>query len=375
VEYVGVPVASTKDKYDVAVAANEVPDIGGMQSAWVSDLAARGALLPLDAYFDKWTEKNKISQSEIESKRVAVADGKLYVIPTTANMDIFWYRVDWFKEAGLTAPQTWDEFFNAIQKLTDPTKNRYGYTIRGGPGSAAALQKMMLAYSGINVFFDANGKSTINDPKHVEFVKKYLGLYKKYTPESDLTNGYKEMVAAFDTGVAAMMEHNLGSYGEHMQTLGTADKFAAFAFPKSPFNGKKIVESANSNGFSIFKGSKHPDEAWAFLSFLANSENQSYFNENIGQIPTHTDSLQSEWVKKTQHIQVVGQVMTDKDMVINNRPLQLPDYNNIHAKVVEPGIQSVMLNKKTAENFLNEWAQALEKAQKEYNDYVKTIKK
>ncbi|WP_139488418.1 ABC transporter substrate-binding protein [Brevibacillus dissolubilis] len=368
VEYVGMPNKSAKQKYDAAIAAEDLPDVGGVQTTWLADFTIRGALLPMDPYFDQWSEKDKLNKQAIQSNRDVVQDKKLYQIPNTTNLDNLWYRADWYKEAGVTPPVTWDDFFAGIEKMTDKSKNRYGFSIRGGKGGSFQLQRLMYAYSGITDYFDASGKSTINDPKHVEFMKKYLGLYKTYTPESDITNGYKEMVAGFDTGAVAMIQHNIGSYGEHSKSL-KPEQYAALAFPKS-LNGNYVVEGFNTNGYSIFKTTKHPDEAWKFISFLASAPSQSYWNKQIGQLPTHEDAINEDWFKNAQHIQEAVKVLNDPNTLYYYPSVYTPDYRSILDQVVDPGLQAVMSGKNTVEEFLNEWAAAMEKSKKQYEQHI-----
>ncbi|NOU97382.1 extracellular solute-binding protein [Paenibacillus sp. LMG 31456] len=368
VEYVGIPNASNKQKYDVAISSDETPDIGGVNAVWISDFAAKGALLPLDSFLDKWNDKNKIDKKLIEYNKSLAPDKKLYQIPTTMYMDVFWYRTDWIKEAGLNPPTTWDSFFADAEKLKDSSKNRYGYSIRGGDGSINQLTTAMFAYSGIGNYFKSDGKSTINDPKNIEFLKKYASLYKNFTPTSDITNAYKEMVGTFDTGTSAMIQHNFGSYNNHLQAIGEG-KFAATILPKSD-NGKRVI-APTANGYGIFKNTKHPDEAWLLLSFLLSNESQTYWNEKIGQMPTNTDSLQSDYVKKVQHIQEGAQVLADKDTIVLDVPLNLPDYSNILKQILEPNFQKVLAGTMTPENFLNSWASAIEKAKADYDKSMK----
>lgn len=369
VEYVGIPNKSSKQKYDASIAANDTPDVGGVQTSWIADFSAREALVPLDDYFNQWEDKEKINRGAIDFNRSVSLDGKLYQIPTTQNLDILWYRPDWYQEAGLKAPENWDEFFTAVEKMTDKGQNRFGFTIRGGKGGSFQLQRMMYANSGIGEYFDANGKSTVNDPKHVEFVKQYLGIYKQYTPESDITNAYKEMIAGFDTGAVALVQHNIGSFAEHEKALQPG-QFAALPLPKTA-DGKYTVEGGNTNGYAIFKTTKHPDAAWKFVSFLANAKSQSYWNQNIGQIPTHSDVLNEQWVKDAQHIQAAFTVLEDPNTVFYNPPFYLPDYRSILDNVVDPGIQAVMSGKKSVEDFLNEWAAAMEKSKQQFDAVMK----
>ncbi|MEK3912361.1 sugar ABC transporter substrate-binding protein [Paenibacillus sp. FSL H7-0331] len=368
VEYVGIPSTSAKQKYDVAIASNDTPDIAGVNNIWISDFAAKGVLLALDPYFDKWSDKDKITKSLIDYNRTLVPDKKLYQIPGTMYMDVFWYRSDWIKEAGLNPPTTWDDYFKDVEKLTDASKNRFGYTIRGGVGSINQLTTAMYAYSGVERYFNDKGKATVNDPKNLEFLKKYVGMYKKYTPTSDITNAYKEMVATFDTGTAAIVQHNFGSYNNHVQSIGEG-KFAATILPKSS-TGKTIV-APSANGYGIFKNSKHPEETWEFFKFILSSESQAYWNEKIGQMPINADALQSDYVKKSQHIQDGAKVMADKDTVVLDVPIYLPDYSSILAQTLEPNFQKVMSGSMTAEAFLDGWASAMEKAKAEYDKSIK----
>lgn len=369
VEYVGIPWSDAKQKYDLAIAANEVPDCAGVSPSWLSNFYAKQAVIPLDAYMEKWSEKDKFAKAQTDLVRSMVPDKKLYLIPNTSNVEpLIWYRADWFKEANLSEPKTWDEFFADIEKLTDKSKNRYGYSIRGGAGGEVQLQMFLYAYSGISESFDSNGKSTIDDSKHLEALKRLVGIYMKSTPESDIGNGYKEMVAAFDTGVAAMIQHNLGSYGEHNKTF-SAGQFASFITPKGASGVRVVI--LGQNGYSIFNSSTKKDAAWTFISYLSNAENQGYWNKNIGQIPTNMDALKQDWIKDARHINTALAVVSEPDTKAISFPAYLPDYTTIMQKQVRIDFQAVLAGKKTPEAMLKEWADAFTKAKADYDKLPK----
>ena len=294
VEYVGLPKDSAKAIFDAAIASGETPDVASVYASWLPEFSIRDALVPLDSYFSKWSEKDKINRGAIEFNKRIVSNQKLYGIPYTQNLDILWIRSDWFKEANLNTPETWDEFFRSVELLTDKSNNRYGYTIRGGAGGSFQLQRMMYAYSGIETYFK-DGKSTINDPKHVEFLKKYFAMYQTYTPISDITKDYKAMIAGFDSGSIAMVQHNIGSFAEHSEALDS-DQFQAIPLPKS-VKGHYVAEDGNTIGISVFKGTKHPEESWRFIQFINSKSAQSYWNQSVGQIPTNLDVLNEDWIK------------------------------------------------------------------------------
>ena len=368
VDYFGLPKDDAKSKIDASIAADDVPDLGSLQTSWLPEYSIRGALLPLDDMYADSDLNGVINEGAIEFNKRIVNDGNLYGVPYTQNLDIMWIREDLFKEAGIDAPETWDDFFAAVDTMT--TDDMYGYTIRGGAGGALQLQRLMYAYSGITEYITEEGKATVNDPLHVEFLERYFTLYQKNTPQSDITNGYKEMVATFDSGKAAIVHHNIGSYGEHSEAL-EEDQFEAIPLPKSVNDNNYVAEGGNTIGISIFAGTEHPEEAFRLLEFMNNAESQSLWNQEVGQIPTNGEVMEEDWLKSSQHLNVAFSVYDDANTALYEPPFHLPDYRSILDNQVDSGIQSVMAGEKSVEDFLNEWAAAMEASAAKYNEAFK----
>lgn len=367
VEYVGLPKDSAKSKMDTSIAAEDTPDVASVQTSWLPEFSIREALLPLDDYLADSELNELINQGALDFNKEIVQDGKLYGIPYTQNLDIIWIRSDWFEEEGVKAPETWDEFFQAAHDMT--SDDRYGYTIRGGAGGSFQLQRLMFAHSGFEEYFDENGKAVINDPQNVEFLEKYFELYKTATPESDITNDYKEMIAGFDTGVVAMVHHNIGSFGEHDKAL-EPDQFEAIPIPKTA-DGKYVAEGGNTINMSIFKTTKNPDAAWKFVEFINSAESQSYWNEQVGQIPTNADVLEMDWIKEAPHIKTAFEVYDDPETILYKPPFYLPDYRSILDNVVDPGTQAVLSGEMTVQQFLDSWAEEMESSEEKYREAFK----
>lgn len=366
VEYVGIPNKSAKSKLDAAIAADDMPDVGSVQTSWLPEFSVREALLPLDSYFVESELSGLINEGATDFNKQIVQDEQLYGIPYTQNLDVIWVRKDWFEEAGVKIPVTWEEFFTAIEEMT--TEERYGYTIRGGAGGSFQLQRLMFAYSGFDSYFDEDGNVVINHPKHVEFVERYLELYNEYTPKSDITNGYKEMIAGFDTGVVAMVHHNIGSFGEHRKAL-EPEQFQAIPLPQTE-DGRYIAEGGNTINMAIFNTTEHPDEAWKFVEFINRAESQSYWNEEVGQIPTNSDVLDEEWIQNAEHIKTAFEVYDNPETILYQPPFYLSDYRSILDNTVDPGTQAVMSGEKTVQEFLDEWAKAIKDSEDKYREYM-----
>ncbi|MGN8832171.1 ABC transporter substrate-binding protein [Selenomonas montiformis] len=363
VQYVGLPKKVARLKINTAIATNELPDVCGVQSAWIAEFYNKGVLLNMDPYFEQWDSKDDLLPSVIADNRRLAPDGGLYQLPNTMGLEILWYRSDWFQQQGIDPPSDWESFFADVHKLTDKEHGIYGYTLRGGDGAGLQLMRTMFAYSGYTQFFSADGRCLINDPVHVAFAERYLSLYRQFTPTSDITNGYQEMVAAFDTGTAAMMQHNLGSYGSHKRAL-QPEQFAPLLLPRSR-KGTIVQEANNVDGYSIFRTTKHPEAAWRFVRFLCSAEVQSWWNERIGQIPVSRQALDDDWVSRTPHMRLARQALESDAMRFYVPPMYLPEYRQI-VDGSDRYLEQVLMGKLTVQEFLDQWAARFEKAERDY---------
>ncbi|AJP01437.1 sugar-binding protein [Streptomyces cyaneogriseus subsp. noncyanogenus] len=366
VEYVGIASTEYQSKVDTAIQGGGLPDVGGVGAAMLAGFAAQDALEPLDYRVTGSSLNGKLNEDMLESMKAAGGgDGKLYSVPTSANNGVLYYRTDLFEKAGLDAPTTWDAFFEAAQKLTDKGRNQFGYTIRGGAGSIAQALDAMYGQSGITSFWDSSGeKTTVNDPRNVEALEKYAALYKKVTPAADLNNDFTKMVAQWDSGTIGMLNHNLGSYQDHVAAFGT-DRFRGIPQPTGP-GGKRVQVSNPVDGLGLFKSSKNKEAAWKFIEFAVSHEENSKFNESAGQVPANTEAARDAWISRAEPTKLAAEALSDGSTTIVQLPYYLPDWNSISKAENEPNFQKVLLGKMSAKKFLDQMAEQLNEAQAEW---------
>ncbi|MEV7788916.1 sugar ABC transporter substrate-binding protein [Streptomyces sp. NPDC088106] len=370
VQYVGIASTEYQSKVDTAIQADGLPDVGGISASMLAGFAAQGALDPLDDRLGESPLSGKLNKDMVESLRAAGGgDDKLYSIPTSANNGVLYYRTDLFEKAGLEEPTTWDRFYAAATKLTDKGDNRFGYTIRGGSGSIAQALDAMYGQSGITSFWDSTGKkTTVNDPKNVQALEKYAGLFKRVTPAADLNNDFTKMVAQWDSGEIGMLNHNLGSYQDHVKALG-ADRFRGIPQPTGP-GGKRVQVSNPVDGVGMFKSSENKEAAWKFIEFATSAQSNSKFNESAGQVPAHLDAAKDEWIGKAEPTKLAADALSDGSTSIVQLPYYLPDWNTISKAESEPSFQKVLLGDMSAKSFLDGLAEKLNEAQAEWDEQM-----
>lgn len=370
VEFLGIPgdASAFNQKLDMAIAGNDAPDV--ISSFLETTYISRGLLEPIDEYFNSWDGKSQIDDKYLAAARAMdyASDSKnLYVAPAGANVQCLYVRPDLLKEKGLNPPETWEDFFTAAEKSTDKNNGIYGYVIRGGSGNAAALEMEMFSYSGITDYF-VDGVCTINDPKNVEFVEKFYGGFGTYTSEEDITKGWPEMAAQFQSGKAAMIIHNLGSAKDNYAAFnGDTNQVLAVPYPIS-VTGKRVLPSSRPTGNMMMASSEHKKEAWTLMQWLLEPEQDSAYHELMSNLPINTTSLQSSWIQDVSYMKMAADIAVDPNTQLCAIPYYLPSYSKIMSGYVEPGIQNVLLGTVSAQEFLDGWAQAV---QEDYDSIMK----
>jgi multiple sugar transport system substrate-binding protein len=368
VTYNGLPIDDVDEKLQAAIASGSVPDVTNGDMSYISGLVAQNGLIPLDSYLSSWSQYSDVDPVALASVRSLASNKQLYGLPYSNNLDVLYYRKDWFADAGLQPPTTWGNFFAAADALTDPKQSRFGFGMRGGSGSVQVLQSWIFAESGITSFFDASGKSTFDNPASVAVIKRAASMYGKQTSTGDLSQDYQQMVAEFDAGHAAMIFHSLGSYNQHMQALG-ADKFGALPMPALASGGHVLV-GGRYELLQVFKGSAHPAEAFKFASYIASPASVSYWNQEIGQIPPNKAVYGAAWVKKNFAIEALVKTTDETNTVTITPPFYLPDYDALQTEM-EPTFQKVLTGNQSAESFATTMAANYTTARQQYEQAAK----
>jgi len=377
IKYTGLVQAESMNKYLQAIEGGTTPDTGGCKGDQQSQLVDSGHLVELDQYCANWDEFKDLTPSVMK----VLADrgqGKLYLLPRSANVSIFWYNKTLFDKAGLGDPYvwTWTDWFNNVAAVNDPANEQYSLAFRGGKGGADSLYNYIYDYMGFSDQIGADGKSNINTKEAVEFVEKYVGLFGKYTSVDDLRQTYTDMTTEFDTGAAAIMFHNLGSFPDHVKNFPALNmEFGAAPLPKSDFTGKTV---GWSGALASVMFDTCPEEereaAFKWIAYLASEEGNGYFNQMIGQLPTNLRCANAPWLEEQFHIKMALK-LTASDRYDEQPSLSyMPDWGSMLSGM-EPRIQSLALTLngdteeevKSAQQLLDEWEESINNMIDNYN--------
>jgi multiple sugar transport system substrate-binding protein len=118
-----------RQKVMVAYAAGAAPDIAGVVQTHVQDYFDSGVLWPVEPFFSKWDQKDDYFLNIVAFMRSKPGQPVLYMPGRTVPY-VLYYRADWFDEAKVAAPKSYDEFIEAARRLTKPDEH-VGYAMRG----------------------------------------------------------------------------------------------------------------------------------------------------------------------------------------------------------------------------------------------------
>jgi len=282
IEAENIPWNSYYDNLYTSIIGGSAPDAAMVKLFAQPRLTEMEALEPLGDRINGWAGKDDLLDNLLELNKAA--DGNQYYLPIQYVVLYLYYRADLFKEAGLEAPKTCDDFRNAAIKLTD-APNRYGFGLRGGKGGWDQWGAFVLSQGGE---IKPGGLTT---PSAVAANQWVIDLFQKdkVIPPSAPNDGFQEIISAFKTGKTAMTIHHIGSSKDLVAALG--DKVSAVPVPEC---GGSRWTSYGDESLAIFSSSEVKDAAWKWISFLAEGENNVSFNSATGQM-TVTKSGSKDW--------------------------------------------------------------------------------
>ncbi|WP_026486429.1 ABC transporter substrate-binding protein [Caldanaerobius polysaccharolyticus] len=270
--YVPPDAGISNGKLMAAITGGDVPDlIVTSDYASAYSLAVQGAFLPLDdalkdAGFDE-SKVNPVFKDVMKYKDVT------YLFPQDTNVNLLYYNIDLFKEAGLDPskpPKTIDELDAMAKKLT---KINGGKIERLGfiPWIDAGDDAYMWGYMFGANFYDVNAnKINLTDGKMAAVLTWEKQYAQQYDPEKikSFTSGFGGAFSPshpFMTGKVAMTI-NGNWFTNALRIYAPKINYGIAPIP-APSGGRYGGSNLGTNVFAVPKGAKNIKGAMDFILF------------------------------------------------------------------------------------------------------------
>jgi multiple sugar transport system substrate-binding protein len=252
-----------------------------------------------------------------------------------------YYRKDWFDEAGIAVPKTLAEFRDAAIKLTDPSKNRYGFSMRGGAGGGGFIINVMEAF-GAKLMHD-DGSISLDRDKAIAAMKWYTGLFTtdKVVPPSAPSDGFQQIMQAFQTGQTAMIWHHTGSLIDISNKLKVGVEFGTTPIPAGP-----VARVARlSYAYNGLMKTDHEQAAFDWVTYWGSADAAVALLDATGYMPASQ--------KVAQDPRITGNPIYDaaiQTLGFGILPPSFPGLAGWTDNVALPTFQSILIGKSSVED-------------------------
>lgn len=217
-------------------------------------------------------------------------NGFLTGIPIVTEQEVLYYRKDLLEAAGLKVPTSLDELKADAQKLTDKSKEVYGFAARGQRSPLVTQFSSFLYSSGGDWFDQKTMKASIDSPEALQAMDLYGTLLREYGPPGVLNMSWPQAVAIFAQGKVALYTDASSIFQNLLDPTKSkvADKTGVARFPAGPKGA--VNYSVTSWGLAMYSGSKNQDAAWEFIKW-ATSKDITMKTQGTGKVPGARNSV------------------------------------------------------------------------------------
>ena len=264
-----VPMSEFVKELTIAVSDSTLPDIVLVDNPDMTGLVNSGFLEDITEELGE----DIAEKGYYEEVQMAVEfDEKVYGVPFCCNNTAIIYNKEMLEAAGVTPPQTWEEFEAAAKALTvKGEEGHYGFAMSAAAGEQGAFQFMPWLLS-----TGATGEN-LSDPRAREAFSLINGLVKENSIPNDCMNwSQTDITKIFIDGRAAMMENGPWALPE-LEKSGI--DYGICSFPVHTSQG--VVVGGES--LAVLKG-KNADGAVEFIDFYRQEEVMKEISSIMGNV-------------------------------------------------------------------------------------------
>lgn len=337
-------------KLQAAIAGNIAPTMVMLEITRYGLFADRGALEPLQPYFDdagaSFTDNIRpfaLSASQYK--------GTSYVLPFNVSTPVMYYNKDLFSATGLDPempPKTWAELIEAGQTLTlrdGDTVTQWGVNtppqwVRWAMTNQAGGGWVDPADNSVQIDMEASARAyqTAADWVNVQKISSLDGALNDSTGTQYFLNGTSAI--------------NFGSTG----SLGGLLRDANFELGVAPLPCDVVCAAPIGGatlGIVANKSQAEKDAAWKFLEFVTTPENNAFVFVKTGYLPIIKTAIETDMAQQAI-AERPAYLVANKQLEIAFARARPPAMPAIRAE--EPAVwEAIVLKQKTAQDALTEF--------------------
>lgn len=336
IDFVHVP-QNYFQKLHLLIASNLAPDVMFVNNINSKIYAQSDVLEDLTPYFNK---NKRIKTNDFFPKALDAFknENKLWAVPRDVSNLVIYYNKDLFDKYNIKYPSskwTTEEFLGTAQKLTKDLNSDGKTDIWGITSSDMSLLWLPYLWSnGGGIINDDSSSVIINKPESVESLQFYADLMHKYkVAPTKAQIGSAKPAQMFIEGRAAMHLSGRWLVPRYRKDIKFDWDIARF-----PYGRVGSVVDADSSGWAMSKNSKHKEQAWRLIEFLASKDSIKKLSSDGLIVPARIDIAYSDnFLKpdlKPKNAKIFVDIIPDSIPTPSNENYQ--EINDLTSAQLEP---------------------------------------
>lgn len=220
-------------------------------------------------------------------------DGKsIFGLPYNSDILMMCYRADLYEKHGLDYPADWDHLYENMRVLKEK-EGIYGYVFSGASYPATHLLQDFFTVAlntGGNLPLSTDLKPQMNTQGNLKALELFIEMMNDgFASEGTQEYLYAEKNTMVSQGLAAHMSQFMLSAYFALEDENASDVAGKVGYAAVP-GGNAICGGWT---VSVVGNSKHPEEAFLFIEFLTNTENNARLAIDFGNGPVRRSTILS----------------------------------------------------------------------------------
>lgn len=206
----------------------------------------------------------------------SLVDGTRYGVPFDGDTEVLFYNKEILERNGVTPPTTWDEYADAVQKITEAEKGEgvYGAAVMGQQTPIILMSTYANRLAGFGgSFLDEDGHPAL-DTEAAIGAAKALKDVSEYAMPTPLETGFDQALQAFLSGKVGFMEFwtDLGTFAQDESQSQIVDKWGVMQLPVGGDAEKSLAALDAGFTLTLSSSAKNPELAREFILFATSAE-------------------------------------------------------------------------------------------------------
>jgi multiple sugar transport system substrate-binding protein len=289
IELTVIPTDDYQTRVGTAAGNRELPDLFALDVVFAPNFTTAGAYLDITDRIDSIEFKDALAPSHLDAGTV---DDREYLVPHTLDLSVLFYNKDLYTQAGLDPeqpPTTLAEFAEQARAVDALGGDVSGTFFGGNCGGCFVFTWWPTLWAeGVEVMNEEGTESLLDSPEAQELYATYRSLVE----DGAVAPGHAEETGA--TWVSLFPEGNIGVMPMPSTMLGLMPEDMNIGVAPIPglTGGQSTFVGGDSIGISA--NSEHPNQAWDFLRWSLEEEQQVELLAAHGDVMARTDLAGNE---------------------------------------------------------------------------------